>query len=339
MLRSLHGDNRGGAVVEMAIGTLIFVPLAFYGIWFSDTLHFGIRAQEASMAPAWDVTAKLLHNEATGLGSEDQNVAAAATTAQGAILADMGTSFDSADPGDTPIKQSVYARASALAVTCAPGNGNGAAPNANVDWAGANADPDRSFLPINTWLNCTSKLTQVTSGIPGQYAENFADGIPLFPGVGLTMSMCGMGPGITGCQNGAAQGFWLFTDDWGCENGNANALSIGSSGGNDAYFNVAQKFYQPGGDPGSITMAIAGWGDLAPNTPAFRMTYQRGPDGTYDDPYTEGGHGQSNPHGGASDTHTGGPWHDEGAPINGGKLTFATRANRVYMAVPGWPAD
>jgi hypothetical protein len=320
----------------MAIGTLIFVPLAFYGIWFADTLHFGIRAQEASMLPAWDVTAKLLHDEASGFSPQYANVSSAANLAQTTVLSDMGTSFDSADPSDTPVKQSVFARASTLSVTCGPANGDGTAPG-GLGWA---IVPDPTYTPNNTWLNCTSTLGQNTTGIPGTYAENFADGIPLFPGVGLTMSMCGMGPGITGCAAGGAQGFWLFTDDWGCEDGNENALSIGSPGGNTAYFNVAQKFYGGNDNPGDITAPIEGWGDLG-QTANFRLTYRRGPDGSYGDPYTEGTHGQSGPHGGAANTHTGGPWHDEGAPVNVGMLTFNSpnRANNVYMAVQGWPSD
>jgi hypothetical protein len=334
-LALLH-EQRGGAVVELAVFTFAFVPLAMYGLWFSDCLHFAIRAQEASILPAWDVTAKLLHDEANGSSSLSK-ISSATSTAQSDVLNDMQNSFDSTDPLGSPVKQSVVARAGSLQVACQPSSGTGASPDNSIAWMSGAVHADDSRLPVNTWINCSSKLTLTTSGIPAEYAEDRAAGVQLFPSAWTSLDLCGIGPGVTGCATGTNSGFFLFTDDWACENGSANQLSIGSSGGNDAYFNVAQEFYSAAGNPSSVLEIMTGWGDLAPSTDSFRLTYQRTTGGAYSQ--TEDGHQQSSPHGGASSLHTGGPWHDEGMPYHAGELTFSARANSTYMAVPGWPSD
>src|SRR3954462_7935686 len=89
--------QRGAAVVEFALSTLLFVPLSIYAIYASEIFQVGIKAQEAEMLAAWNVTGVRVHDLANGsTAAYDTNLSTAAANARAqaqARLADLD-SFD-----------------------------------------------------------------------------------------------------------------------------------------------------------------------------------------------------------------------------------------------------
>jgi hypothetical protein len=339
-----HCDKRrnqeGQAVTEFAIATMIFVPLTLFGIWFADTLHLGIKATEAEVIPAWDMTAMRVHDYQSG-GPYDALYNQAIAQAQQGVLNEMQQSFDSTNPGGSPISASVVARAQDLQVQCQRTNGDGSGPgNAGV-FLPANAPTQ--YLNANSWVTCHSSLDVLTVGFRPEYLQDRFD-VPLIP---LTqLSLCGLGnDGDGGCFNDNQHGFSVMLDDWALENGAANPLSIGTGGssGNPQYVNVASSFFFSGTAPsfeltGTVMLPLVLSADLA-NVGAFRLSYQRGNQGAYDQP--ENGHGQQNPTAGAGSLKTGGPWNEENpAYPDLSKNTFTnTRVDANYLAIKTFPKD
>jgi hypothetical protein len=327
----------GGAIIEMVICTFVFVPLAFYSMWFCDTLHFGIKAQEASVGPVWDVTAKQIHSY-TGGGGGKTKVQAAASKAQ-QQWTDLLQGFDSADASTTASSQSLLGRADSLKVTCNPTKNSGTGPGG--EWT---TNDGVSMMPTPTWVSCKAELQIHTVNMPKKYDQQRAEtGVYLFPddsGVD-PLKMCGIGDGDRGCTVGASDGFAVLTDDWAVERGTENRLSIGSAGGNTAYWNVNNAVWSAndhGGTPAVFTFPIGGFGDQG-DTNNFRLTYRHTSDGAFSP--VESGHGQSNPYGGPSNTHTGGGWHEESETGHQDitKKVWDKRVTAHYLAVRGNPAD
>ncbi len=335
-----HRDQRGGAVVEFGVFTFVFVPLALYGAWFADALHLGIKAQEASMVPVWDVTSHLLHDSSGGGGTSKYNPAIQKAVSD--IQGDMANSFDSTDPSGSPTRASVLVKADPLSISCQQVS----APNADADWTtspsmalGWKATMDADKRPTDTWVACRSVVTLHTTGFQPDFAETQASGLKLLANNLLNIKLCGIGPGFNGCgSNGPADGFKVMNDDWGLEYGQQNGLNPGSADGNQPYFDLAKEYFTAAGSPGYVSMIVGGFGDQGATT-SFRLTYRRGSEGAFD--ATESQHGQDGPHGGPSQPHTGGAWHEENsAHQDVSEKTFnSARVAAHYLGVKAFPAD
>ncbi|WP_224372211.1 pilus assembly protein [Hyalangium versicolor] len=53
--------SRGQALVELAVGLLIFTIVAIYGIHFAEVGYLSLKVPEAAVAPLWDSTALRVH--------------------------------------------------------------------------------------------------------------------------------------------------------------------------------------------------------------------------------------------------------------------------------------
>jgi hypothetical protein len=324
-------DERGGAIVEFAIFTLVFVPLAMYGIWIGDVMHLGVRAEEASITPAFDATAALVHDFVRGGGTK---VAAAVSQARTQQLNRMQTSFDASAPSKSSVAQGLFARPSQLTITC-----NNQGPTGGNALFAINKDNGRQ--PTKTYVTCAADLHAVTATGAGHFASDFRDtevGVRFAPSRMFDIKVCGVGPGWTGCAapGGGAppSGMWglpIYLDDWGTELGDSSPLQNTSA--NKAYYQVASKYYRGGVSPAVVMTPVAALGDLAPSTGSFRMSYIRDEsNGSYAPMQNNAGHG------GPATQHMGGEWHSESTP-NLAQKTFSARSLDCYMAVPGWPRD
>lgn len=331
MRKVAAGDERGGAVVEFAIFTLVFVPLAMYGIWMGDVMHLGVRAEEASITPAFDATAALVHDFVNGGGTK---AAAAVGHARTQQLSRMQSSFDAAAPAASPVAQTVFGRPARLNITC-----NNQGPSGGNALFAINKDSGRQ--PTRTYVTCSADLHALTATGAGHFADDFRDsevGVRFAPSRLFDIRVCGVGPGWTGCSapRGSAppSGMWglpIYLDDWGTELGDSSPLQ--NSTANKAYYRVASKYYMGGISPAAVMGPVAGLGDLAPGTGSFRMSYIRDEsNGSYAPVQNNAGHG------GPATQHMGGEWHSESVP-NIAQNTFSARALGKYMAVPSWPRD
>lgn len=338
--RSSLRDQRGGAIVEFAVATLVFVPLVLYGIWFSDAMHFAFVASEASIEPAFDATAHLTHDYEGG-GNPDGLFAGAVQKEQQNVMDELKTSYDAFDPSGNPNSVAVLASPKNLKVTCQRMNG-GDGPSGVPAIQNKGGNGAVSMLPMKGWVSCTSgvEIDTPNDRIPDKFMPEHSHS-DLFPSGRRTFNICGVGPGPSGCGSGnKATGFAILLDDWALEDGAENALSIGSPGGNKGYFNVGNAFFVNAG-AGAINQAMMqvtkGGGDQG-QTGNFRLSYRVDGQGRYS--ATETTHGQNSPLGGPSGPRTGGPWKDEHSSHQDlTEKTFSTRANEHYLARPDWPAD
>jgi len=329
-------DQMGGSMTEFAVGTLVLVPVVLYGIWFSDAMHFAVVAEEASIEPAFDSTAHLIH--AYEGGSASSRLSGAASSSSSNVSSELSSSFDSFDKNANTYSSSVVAHPSNLQVTCKASGGSGQSPGGTPAISNAGA----SLLPTNTWVTCNSSVEIDTVGVPTQFMQDHAHA-DLFPANRRTFKLCGAGPGITGCGSGSGSnniGFSIMLDDWGLDDGAANKLSIGSASGNQGYFAVGNQFFKNMGN-GAILMAMGAVTQIPQDlgsTANFRLTYEVDSSGSYNQ--TESAHGQGGPLGGPGNPHTGGPWHDEHSQHSDmDKTVFSQRTNDHYLARQDYPAD
>ncbi|MDF1561743.1 MAG: hypothetical protein P1V51_01795 [Deltaproteobacteria bacterium] len=57
-LLSRFTDERGGAMVEMAISMIVFVPMILYALLLDDLLRYKLNLQETVISAQWDLTAR-----------------------------------------------------------------------------------------------------------------------------------------------------------------------------------------------------------------------------------------------------------------------------------------
>ena len=256
----------------------------------------------------------------------------------------MANSFDSTDSSGSPTRVSVLVSADPLSISCQQVS----APNPRADWTtqpttvppplGWKATMDSGKRPTDTWVACRSSVTLHTTGFQSDYDQGRAGTLKLIASSLTTIKLCGIGPGFSGCgTNSPTDAFYVMNDDWGLEYGDQNTLNPGSASGNDAYFQLAKEYFTAAGSPGMVSMLVGGFGDQGATT-SFRLTYRRGSQGAFD--AVEDQHGQSGPHGGPSNPHTGGAWHEEGGSHQDvSKNSFSTRADAHYLGVSSFPSD
>lgn len=331
-LARLRANQRGGALVEFAVATLVLVPVVLYGMWFSDALHIATVATEASIEPAFDATAYKTHDY-DGKGSAEAEFAGVASKVQKQVTQELSTSYDSFDPGASPIGASVVAHPQNLKIECGRTGGSG-------DLQGLGAIKTRSnLMSTKSWVTCRSSIEINTVKVPDKFMQDHAD-TDLFPSGKQTFKICGAGPTVTGCGTKQTDGFSILLDDWGLEDGKANNLSIGGSGGNPGYFNVGNDFYVNAGNAPILAAmgAVTNIPEDLGSTGNFRLSYRVDGNGSYN--ATETDHGQTGPLGGPGSPHTGGPWHDEHSTHTDlDSNAFSTRTNAHYLARSDWPAD
>jgi hypothetical protein len=309
----LHLDSRGGAIVELAISTVLLVPLILYSTWFADVGHWKLKLEEATIGTTMDLTAWKVNDFSRADPNFDgyyRNAIRGVTDGATSMKRRMATSLDSAMPNRHTFESAVFVRPQALQVDCY--DFPGGKPNTmtvNFTQNEGRAGQDVPELNKNTWVTCNSRARIHTAGMPQKYKEmNSAS--TLFASSWSTFELCGVGPGVQGCGTARSAGLSIMLDDWGLWDVSAYedaqvpmtltkwnrdlpdpAYTCLDHGGgphiNSDYFKMAKRYWRtpPGAEtsPSLIddVMAIAGVaGDLG-LTDYFHLSYRYGPKHRY----------------------------------------------------------
>jgi hypothetical protein len=207
-------SQRGQAMVEMALGTTLFVTIVAFGIHFSEISFFELKSQEAANAALFDSTSGKMHDWPTNSG-------AAATTVNNAVNGPTGVQTRYQDfNGVTAINNppridQVFTYGKNMNVQCNVG-GNA------YSWGPSNWYTNAVF-DDNGGLKCSAQAdVYVSAAMPLQFLDRSTPG-GLFdqqeyaaPGV---IRACGMGRNVNGNCPGT---YRMLLDDWGFAGLNSN---------------------------------------------------------------------------------------------------------------------
>jgi hypothetical protein len=306
---------RGQALVETALGLMVFVTILVFGIYFAEVGALTLKVQEAANFALWDATARVLHDpEADQWGR--RTVVEAARTAAAVRYAD----FDGRERmGGTgmPIQQAI-ARAMPIQVQC---DAELAAGVPGLAPAAAGPALATAMTVDTQGLSCTASSRMRAMRV-GRFMEDSFFKVS-HRRAAAAFTVCAAGRASDGACTGR---FSLLLDDWGLsgvQEGRACPLSIDSGApcDNRDYYLWAERVFRANGGGGSAGSALAAVvGADSVNEDQFFMSF-RGEEDRYEEDI--------------GPTHRGGQSRWEVTPFNApNSPSYAVpRANR-FLGVP-----
>ncbi|RKH13713.1 hypothetical protein D7X74_21460 [Corallococcus sp. CA047B] len=253
--------RRGQALVETALGTMVFITILMFGIYFAEVGALTLKVQEAANFALWEATGHVMHNPESGVFQRPNAAALAASEAAGRY-----GDFDgrSSVDGDMTLQLAI-ARAERMRVVCDSDRPAGTGP-AILGVRPSDADDgspalNQAMQTQSDGISCTASATLSTQRI-GTFME------PEFFKVSHRRAtdqfvVCAAGR----ASNGNCRGrFFMLLDDWGLSSvaeGRACPLSSNSGApcANVDYYSWAERVYAKnggGGGAGSALMAGVG---------------------------------------------------------------------------------
>jgi hypothetical protein len=273
-------------MVELALGSLVFVTVLVGGIYFAEVGHLSLKVQEAQMSAVWSAAGQAaMTREASGDVNQtppDQIPTTVKNTATGKYQDFNGLR----DQGNNELRQ-VFTRGHDLKVDCFPreaGSEIGFAPTPTT----------ARFMPDTGTIHCKSSAVIGNLNVPVGFMTKREGGffskdiIPSAP-----LQVCGVGRATgTECKGAIS----IMTNDWGLY-GEATKSCPRNGCNQSIYKNTVNALFQGGGSA-SVTLAEMVGG--APNDPSkFYFSYVDRADGYKESTGYEGIGGQ--------DFTTGGP--------------------------------
>ncbi|HEX4619977.1 MAG TPA: hypothetical protein VH208_00290 [Myxococcaceae bacterium] len=196
--------NRGQAVVEMALGTVVFITVLTFGIHFAEIGFFELKSQEAANAALFDSTSGHMHDWPTDSSAATTTVANATAEVQGRYQDFNGLSGSS--NGST--LSNVFTYAQNMQVSCSLGGGA-------YPWGPSNWYTNAVFND-NGGLKCGARSdVHVGAAMPVQFLDRTLPGglfdTPAYSTPGLIRA-CGLGRNVGGNCPGE---YTMLLDDWG----------------------------------------------------------------------------------------------------------------------------
>lgn len=277
-------SRRGQALVETALGSLVFVTVLMFGIYFAEVSALTLKVQEAANFALWEATGHVMHNPQNGVFQRSNAEALASSEAAGRYQDFDGRS--SQHSGAMTFHQALT-RATRIQVDCEATRPAGS-PARILGTRPQDADPGSSALSQamdiqSDGISCTAFTTLRAERI-GKFME------PEFFKVSHRRAtdpfrVCAAGRASGGRCNGR---FFMLLDDWGLSSvaeGRECPLSInsGATCANVDYYAWAQSVYQKnggGGGAGSALMAGVG-AEGGANEDQFFMSF-RGAESNYE---------------------------------------------------------
>lgn len=208
-MRRALGQSRGQAVVEMALGTLVFVTVFVFAIHFSEVGLFSLKVQEAAVSALWDSTQGGQgggFHSLPGSSNPGPPVSVANASAQSRYQ-----DFDGREStNNSTVEHNVFTLATGLSMGCTPGTG----PN------------DGSFVTFaltglvyqpNHGMSCSSEAEISAYNMPLNFLETSVGGdfhVKNYAAASTTFKVCGVGRAVGGSCQGS---FKMLVDDWGLE--------------------------------------------------------------------------------------------------------------------------
>ncbi|CAM3953185.1 hypothetical protein G4177_02490 [Corallococcus sp. ZKHCc1 1396] len=254
--------RRGQALVETALGTMVFITVLMFGIYFAEVAALTLKVQEAANFALWESTGHVMHDPETGVFQRPNAAALASSEASGRY----GDFDGRASVQGNMTLQLAIARAERMRVMCDSARPAGSDPDAILGVRPTDADPGSPALGLamqtqSEGISCTASATLSTQRI-GRFME------PEFFKVSHRRAtdqfvVCAAGR----ASNGQCRGrFFMLLDDWGLSSvaeGRACPLSAntGATCQNVDYYSWVERVYREnggGGNAGSALMAGVG---------------------------------------------------------------------------------
>jgi hypothetical protein len=284
MARHASRSRRGQALVETALGSLVFVTILLFGIYFAEVGALTLKVQEAANFALWEATGHRMHDAAAGVFQRNNAEALASAEASGRYA-----DFDGRAGRDSGAMtfQLALARATRIQVDCEPNRPAGS----NIDILGTrplDADPGSTALrqAMNVQsdgISCTAS-TRLRAERLGQFME------PEF----FKISHRRATDQFTVCAAGRASNgrcvrrFFMLLDDWGLSTvaeGRECPLSTNSGAvcTNRDYYLWAERVYRENGGAGNAGSGLMAGvqADGAVNEDQFFMSF-RGRESNYE---------------------------------------------------------
>ncbi|MBN9688579.1 MULTISPECIES: TadE/TadG family type IV pilus assembly protein [unclassified Corallococcus] len=277
-------SRRGQALVETALGSLVFVTVLMFGIYFAEVSALTLKVQEAANFALWEATGHVMHDPRNGVFQRSHAEALASAEAAGRY-----EDFDgrAGRASGAMTFQLALARATRIQVDCEPtrpaGSELGILGTRPQD-ADLGSTALRQAMDVQSdGISCTAS-TRLRAERLGTFME------PEFFKVSHRRAtdqfvVCAAGRASNGR---CTRRFFMLLDDWGLSTvagGQECPLQIDSGGacGNLDYYNWAQSVYQKnggGGNAGSALMAGVG-AEGGVNEDQFFMSF-RGQESHYE---------------------------------------------------------
>ncbi|NBD10547.1 MULTISPECIES: hypothetical protein [Corallococcus] len=285
MASRTSASRRGQALVETALGSLVFVTVLMFGIYFAEVAALTLKVQEAANFALWEATGHVMHDPETGV-FQRSNAEALASSEAAARYQDFDGRAGRTSGAMT--FQLALARATRVEVDCEPTR----PPGSDVAILGTrpqDADPGsealRKAMDIQSdGISCTASTT-----LRAERLGNFME--PEFFKVSHRLAS----DQFRVCAAGRASGgrctrrFFMLLDDWGLAGvaeGRACGLNINGAAtcANPDYYEWAQRVYRENGAAGGAGSALmAGVGALGGvNEDQFFMSF-RGKEDNYEE--------------------------------------------------------
>lgn len=270
---------RGQALVETALGLMVFVTILVFGIYFAEVGALTLKVQEAANFALWDATGRVMHDPEAGQWGRP-GVAAAAEAEANARYVD----FDGRERmGGTgmPIQQAI-ARAQPIQVRCE------AAPcecscMVGIEPSAAGPALAAAMSMGMQGMSCTAS-SRIQAVRVGRFMEDSFFKVA-HARAAAAFTVCAAGRASDGTCTGR---FKLLLDDWGLssvQEGLACPLSIDSGApcDNRDYYSWAERVYRANGGGGSAGSALARLvGAASVNEDQFFMSF-RGEEDNYEE--------------------------------------------------------
>lgn len=269
-MRKGFKTEQGAAAAELALATMLIVPMALYSMYVGEAFVAGLKAQEAEIAAAWEITAYRLHNFRSG--SYTGLFGSAANRSADSVHNDL-LDFDSFDRSNSHGRVNAVSEYEFKELRCSRRGGSSAGNGMGPGWGLGG-----SFLYSDGWVGCQARVEFRNRFLPRNAHSEFFRNSELLPNEVSKLELCGLGNDPQGCRASRNRGMALLTGDWGLDNPRYNPLGTEK---NQEYWNVGNDIYKFfGGAYAGTTAILLGFTPLVyawdqAKTSTFRMTYRK----------------------------------------------------------------
>lgn len=252
MSRPMRRSPRGQAVVEFALGAMVFVTILVWAIHMAEMAYLAPKVHEAAASALWDTTAEQMHKLPTDFNPRDKAINDA-----GGKASSLYSGFDGRTGSTGSSISLVFTGASMMNVQCEQDNNL-----ADMRQKRLRAYPNNA----NGGMGCFASARFQVINFPREYMDQGPEGFfkeKNYPPGLNTLTFCSFGRAQGGnCDQGKIS---LLLDDWGLtaaptspkEKEDCELQNCPSAGNKPFYDLVHQAYAQTGAEGGGAGRAMA----------------------------------------------------------------------------------